>query len=73
MPELGVSGHLGGAGQLVGAGAQEVAALHVTQRPAPAVVVRHTATRFTVTDVWKIVVRKQVVFLKALKLIQTVY
>ena len=39
VPELGVSGHLGGAGELVGAGAQEVAALHIAQRPAPAVVV----------------------------------
>lgn len=39
VPELGVAGHLGGAGKLVGAGAQEVASLHVAQRPAPAVVI----------------------------------
>lgn len=39
VPELGVARHLGGAGELVRAGAQEVAALHVAQRPAPAVVV----------------------------------
>lgn len=43
MPQLGVSGHLGGAGQLVRAGAQEVASLHVLQCPAAAVVLRYTA------------------------------
>lgn len=45
MPQLGVSGHLGGAGELVGAGAEEVASLHVAQRPAPGAVVRHTGQR----------------------------
>lgn len=38
VPELGVARHLGGARQLVRAGAEEVAALHVLERPAPAVV-----------------------------------
>lgn len=45
VPQLGVSGHLGGAGELVGAGAEEVASLHVAQRPAPGAVVGHTGQR----------------------------
>lgn len=45
VPELGVGGHLGCAGELVLRGAQEVAALHVAQRPAPAAVLRHAGNK----------------------------
>lgn len=44
VPQLGVARHLGGAGELVGAGAQEVASFHVLQCPPAAVIFRYTAT-----------------------------
>lgn len=51
MPELSITRHLGSTGELVGAGAEEVAALHVAQRPAAAVVVWHAVEEWQLVDV----------------------